>query len=142
MLRSVPTPRRRALRACTGLMAAALATLGLAPLPAQAQVQRLFPYQALRGEMVFTAPPAVTLNGQATQLAPGAHIRDTQNMGVSYGTLEGRKATVNYTVDQLGQPKEVWLLTPEELARKPWPRTEAERSTWQFDYVSQTWTRP
>src|SRR5574343_403909 len=118
MLRSVPTPRRRALRACTGLMAAALATLGLAP------------------------PPAVTLNGQATQLAPGAHIRDTQNMGVSYGTLEGRKATVNYTVDQLGQPKEVWLLTPEEIARKPWPRNEAERSAWQFDYVSQTWTRP
>ena len=114
----------------------------LAAAPALAQVQRLFPYQALRGEMVFDAPPAVRLNGQPSQLSPGAHIRDTQNMAVLYGALEGQKLVVNYTTDQLGQPKEVWILTPAEAARKPWPRTEAERLSWQFDYVGQTWTQP
>ena len=119
-----------------------LAGTALAAAAAQAQVQRLFPYTALRGEIAFTAPPAIALNGQPAQLAPGAHIRDTQNMAVVYGAVEGRKALVHYTVDQLGQPKEVWLLTPDEAAKRPWPRSDAERQAWQFDYVSQTWTRP
>jgi hypothetical protein len=123
---------------CAPLMLAAV----LVASPALAQVQRLFPYQALRGEISFDAPPTVRVNGQTTQLAPGAHIRDAQNMGIVFGTLEGSKAVVNYTVDQLGQPKEIWVLTAEEAARKPWPRTDAERQAWQFDYVGQTWTQP
>ncbi|MBQ0932290.1 hypothetical protein KAK07_13960 [Ideonella sp. 4Y16] len=126
------------LRSVSVLLAATL----VAAAPALAQVQRLFPYQALRGEIAFDAPPTVRLNGQTTQLAPGAHIRDAQNMGIVFGALEGTKAVVNYTVDQLGQPKEIWVLTADEAARKPWPRTDAERQAWQFDYVAQTWTRP
>jgi hypothetical protein len=127
---------------CAPLMLAAALAAVVSASPALAQVQRLFPYQALRGEISFDAPPTVRLNGQAAQLAPGAHIRDAQNMGVVFGALEGRKVVVNYTVDQLGQPKEIWVLTPEEAARKPWPRTDAERQAWQFDYVAQTWTQP
>ena len=66
-----------------GLLAAALAA------PAAAQLQRNFPQNALRGAIVLTDPPDITLNGNAARLAPGARIRGKTNMIELTGGLVG-----------------------------------------------------
>jgi hypothetical protein len=125
---------------CVTLAATALAwSLSL---PLAAQVQRPFPPTALRGDIVFGTPPAVTLNGQPARLAPGARVRGEDNMLILSGALVGRKATVHYTRDGYGQPLEVWILRPQELARKPWPTTPEEAGAWTFDAAAQAWRKP
>ncbi len=110
---------------------------------AAAQVQRNFPQNALRGVITFGGPPQVLLNGKPAQLAPGARIRDLNNMIVMSGAVINLKATVNYTFENAGGLiKDVWLLRPEEIARKPWPETMAEAQTWQFDPAAQAWVKP
>lgn len=123
--------------------AAAVSVFAL-PLAAQAQQQlrRAFPENAYRGVIVFGAPPAVRLDGQDTQLAPGSRVRNPDNMLVLSGELVGNKFIVNYTVDPSGIVKDVWILRDEEVANKPWPRNPAEASQWVFDPVAQTWTKP
>jgi hypothetical protein len=122
------------------------AALGLAALismpHAAAQVPRLFPAQALRGELVGTAPPDVQLNGRAARLAPGARIRNEENRFEVIGTLSGRRLIVHYTTDPGGQLLDIWILTGSERANQPWPVTPAQSQSWQFDPVSQKWTRP
>ena len=118
------------------LLACALA------LPAAAQVQRNFSAKALRGEIVFGTPPEVKLNGKPARLAPGARIRDASNLLLMSGTLVSGKAVVNYTTELEGMLLDVWILSPAEAARKPWPTTEKEAQTWQFDFDTQTWTKP
>jgi hypothetical protein len=113
----------------------------LASLPVAAQLNRRFPRNALRGEMVFTAYPEIMLNGKPARLSPGGRVRDTANMNALPTALAGNRAVVHYTVDSMGFVNEAWVLTREELAR-PWPRTPQEASTWAFDEPSQTWSRP
>lgn len=124
--------------------APALASLLLAvtAAPDAAQAQRLFPANALRGELVVTAPPEATLNRQPVRLAPGARIRDTDNRLVLSGQLVGRKLLVHYTHDLQGNLLDVWLLTPVEAAKKPWPTTPAEAAAWRFDAAAQAWSKP
>jgi hypothetical protein len=111
-------------------------------LPATAQVQRNFSAKALRGEVVFGTPPQVTLNGKPARLAPGARIRDANNMLLMSGTLVGGKALVHYTTELEGMLQDVWILSPAEAARKPWPSTDREAQTWLFNVDNQTWTKP
>ena len=118
------------------------AVLLLATAPAVAQVQRNFPATALRGELRITQPPEVLLNGTPARLAPGARIRDTQNMMVMSGTLAGRPMVVHYTLDTLGLVLDVWVLTEQERARRPWPSTPAQARAWVFNPAAQTWSRP
>lgn len=106
-----------------------------------AQVQRNFPANALRGEMLVVQGAEVRLNGQPARLAPGARIRDTNNLLAMSGAIAGQALAVNYTVESNGLLLDVWLLTPQEKARAPWPRTETEARSWSFDPVGQTWTR-
>ncbi|MGY4827838.1 hypothetical protein ACVNIS_04575 [Sphaerotilaceae bacterium SBD11-9] len=120
---------------------AAFATVAFA-LPAAAQVQRNFPQNALRGTITFGTPPQVALNGKPTQLAPGARIRGLNNLLEMSGALVGAKGAVNYTVDQAGLVKDVWILRKEEIAMKPWPETLEQAQTWSFDPVAQVWTKP
>ena len=40
---------------------------------------------------------------------------------------------VHYTVDTSGLVKDVWILTPEEAASKPWPTRPQEAQAWRFD---------
>jgi hypothetical protein len=101
----------------------------------------VIPANSLRGEIVFSQPPDVTLNGQAARLAPGARIRDTQNLLVLSGNLIGQKWKVNYTVDTYGLLMGVWLLTANEAAQL-WPKTAQEAATWAFDPVTRTWAKP
>jgi hypothetical protein len=110
---------------------------------AQIQFQRSFPQEALRGELTFgTVPPEAKLNDTVTRLAPGARIRGQNNMLVMSDGLRGQTFVVLYTRDLLGQPKDVWMLRPEEISRTPWPTTPEEAKTWRFDATTQIWTKP
>ena len=91
----------------------------LAPLSAQAQgTPRNFPESALRGKLVVTLPPEVTLNGKPDRLSPGARIHDTSNLLVMSGGLLNRELVVNYVRDGHGLIHQVWILTPQEAALK------------------------
>jgi hypothetical protein len=122
------------------LLAAALA---LPSLPTVSQVQRNFPANAFRGEVVFGQPPEVQLNGQPARLAPAARIRHRNNMIVTSGSVVGEKLLVHYTLETTtGLVKEVWVLTDSEAARKPWPRDAKEAQSLRFDALAQTWSKP
>ena len=107
-----------------------------------AQMQRQFPQSALRGEIAFVNPPEVKLNGNAVVLAPGSRIRGQNNMIEMSGALVGMKLWVHYTVDTQGSVMDVWILRPEELAKKPWPANRAQAEAWSFDPTAQAWSRP
>ena len=111
-------------------------------LSAFAQVQRNFPPNALRGELVVGELPQVSVNGAAGALAPGARIRGQNNMLQMSGSLAGAKLLVHYTLDTAGQVKDVWILTADEAAKRPWPRTLMEAEKWEFDSGAQTWSKP
>ena len=127
---------------CVPLAALAPVLALVLALPAAAQSVRKFTAQTLRGELVVMQPPLVTLNGQAAQLAPGARIRGTDNLVRLSGSLVGQKFIVHYTMDTLGNVMDVWVLTPAEFARQPWPATPAQAAAWSFNPDAQTWTAP
>ena len=108
----------------------------------RAQAQRTVGRTALRGELVVVAPPEVRLNGAPVRLAPGARLRSPQNMLVLSGSLLEQKLLVHYTLDGAGQVQDVWILTPAEASRTPWPRTPAEAQAWVFDPTLQRWSKP
>ena len=119
-----------------------LAAAFLLASPAAAQVQRSFPQNALRGTIVFGVAPDVALNGLPARLAPGSRIRDALNMLVVPSAVHGGKFLVHYTVDTYGLIKDVWILTLEEAAKRPWPTTPEEAAAWGFDPIAQVWVRP
>lgn len=129
MFRCVP-------KAC---LAAALSLLLAAS--AAAQTSRPFPASALRGALQVTQAPEVLLNGEPARLSPGARIRGANNMLQMSAALAGQKLLVHYTREPSGLVHEVWILTPDEAARKPWPTTPAEAQRWEFSPAAQTWTR-
>ncbi|NRF66662.1 hypothetical protein HLB44_06670 [Aquincola sp. S2] len=109
--------------------------------PAAAQLPRQFPATALRGVFMVVQPPEVQLNGKPARLAPGARIRGAHGMLQMSGSLIGHKLLVHYTIDSSGNLHDVWVLTPAEAARKPWPTTPAEAQHWSFDWGAQHWTK-
>ena len=129
---------RRLCRALLMLLALASPVLSLV----HAQAVRNFPATALRGEMLIGASSVVLLNGSPTRLAPGVRIRDEGNLILLSDMLQGRKLVVNYTTDLHGQPLDVWILTPAERARVPWPRNLTEAAAWRFDFDAQAWFKP
>ncbi len=129
--------------AVTALLAGALLS---APCAVFAQMQpdhRVFPAQALRGELVVTQPPEVMVNGKADRLAPGVRIRNTGNLIVPAQMLADQTLTVHYTREATtGLLQDIWVLRPSELDNKPWPRSPREAQAWTFDTASQRWTKP
>jgi len=121
------------------VIAAVAAVCIVAPAAAQ---QRGFPQNALRGALTFTSMSDAMLNGHPARLAPGLRIRGQNNMLAMSGSLLGLKLLVHYTLDMQGLINNVWILTPEEAANKPWPTTPAEAQAWSFDPVAQVWTKP
>ncbi|HUG24597.1 hypothetical protein [Piscinibacter sp.] len=109
---------------------------------AAAQPQRNFPQHALRGALTITSPADAVLNGKPARLAPGLRIRGQNNMLEMSGGLIGAKLLVHYTTDIDGLVKDVWVLTPAEAAKKPWPATTEQATAWTFDPVAQTWAKP
>ena len=122
------------------LMAALALALAMAG-AVSAQTSRPFPAHALRGALVVVQPPEVQLNGQAARLAPGSRIRGADNMVQMSGTLVGAKLLVHYTLDPIGLVQDVWILTPDEAGRKPWPTTPGQAQAWLFNPAAQAWTR-
>lgn len=105
------------------------------------QLTRVLPPTSLRGEVLFSQPPEVVLNGKtAARLAPGARIRGENNMLVMWGMLIGKKIKVNYTIDTYGLLMDVWILRPDELAQL-WPSTPAEAAKWTYDPLKKTWSK-
>ena len=117
------------------------AALFACALPAAAQTQRNFPATALRGELVVLQPPQAQLNGRPARLAPGARIRGDNNLLVVSGAIARQRLLVHYTLDNLGQLHEIWVLTPGEIAR-PWPTTPEQARAWAFDPAGQASSRP
>ena len=109
--------------------------------PAAAQTSRPFPQTALRGALQITLPPEALLNGQPARLSPGARIRGANNMLQTSAAWVGQLLLVHYTQDPSGLVHDVWVLTPDEAARKPWPSNAAEAQRWEFNPAAQTWTR-
>ncbi|WP_157900309.1 hypothetical protein [Rhodoferax koreensis] len=108
----------------------AWAWLALAGGPVQAQEIRNFPPAAMRGRLLVTTPPQVQLDGKADVLAPGARIRNTQNMLVTSAALVGQEVRVNYTRETTtGMLQEVWVLTDAEAALR---RPGSERPWYNF----------
>jgi hypothetical protein len=120
----------------------AFALLAALVLSLPAHAQRIFENNALRGELVVKAPPEALLNGKPVRLSPGVRIRNQQNLIQLSGSLLEQRLVVNYTLDGMGQLREVWLLTDEEARRLPWPRTQEESQRWSFDPTLQRWTKP
>ena len=113
---------------CVGI-ACAGATFSLT-LQAQT-IQREFPAAALRGTLVVTAPPVVSLDGQTDKLSPSARIRAENNMIALSGSLVGQQLVVNYTRDAAGLVNEVWVLTAQEARLKR--ATKARSSNFFFE---------
>ena len=94
------------------------AALSLAAAAAFAQgIVREAPKDVKPGRITVTAPPEVTLNGQAERLSPGARIRNLNNLVVLSGSLVGQNLPVVYKRDAAGLVHEVWLLTEDEYAK-------------------------
>jgi hypothetical protein len=125
------------IRIATALLVTACIAVG-----AQAQTQRAFPQNALRGSLVIGIAPDIVLNGDRGGLAPGSRIRDAANMVVVPSALIGGPYLVHYTLDSSGLVKDVWILRPDEAAVQPWPRTREEAAAWRFDPVGQVWSKP
>jgi hypothetical protein len=125
------------IRTATALLAAVCIVV-----PAAAQVQRAFPQNALRGSLVIGTAPEIVLNGERARLAPGARVRDANNMVTVPSALVGGPYLVHYTVDTSGLVKDVWILRPDEAQVQPWPRTLQEAQAWRFDPVGQVWSKP
>jgi hypothetical protein len=79
---------------------------------------RLFPMKTQRGHITFINPPHVDINGQSRRLGPGTRIHDAKNNRLIFAnTLKGKDFMVNYVLDGTGTIREIWILTPEEIAQ-------------------------
>ena len=127
---------RCVLKPLLGLALSVLLCGGLA-----AQTSRPFPATALRAELLVTQAPELLLNGEAAKLSPGARIRGVNNMLQMSASLTGQPLLVHYTREPSGLVHEVWILSPEEAERKPWPSSPEQAQRWLFNPAAQTWIR-
>lgn len=111
MNRCFESRARAALLACAVLAGSTLVPL----LPAAAQgFVREAPKDVVRGQLVITAPPLVTLDGKPDRLSPGSRIRGVNNLLLLSASVVGQTLPVVYRRDAAGLIHEVWVLTPEE----------------------------
>jgi hypothetical protein len=76
---------------------------------------RAIPAEAKRAFIRHVQESRVTVDGKPMQLAPGATIRNAQNLLTVPVSIPRDGAWAEYTMDGNGQISRVWLLTPEEL---------------------------
>jgi hypothetical protein len=93
----------------------ALLILWFAAGPAAAQFRNI-PVDAKRAEMRHVQDMQVELDGKPMKLAPGAQIRNPNNLIILPMALPAG-AKVKYTVDAAGEIARVWILSDEEAAR-------------------------
>ena len=92
---------------------ALLATCACSMVSAQDTV-RQFPQGVRAGTLVVTAPPALTIDGTALRLSPGARIQGPDNMQISSAAIIGQPFLVYFLRDGLGQVTRVWILSETE----------------------------
>lgn len=95
-----------------GLLALAVA------LPALA-FERPFPPHVKRGKLTPAYYPDIIIDGKARRLAPSSRIFNRDNLIEMPASLRGKDIVVNYAEDGDGNIDQVWMLTPDEAARKP-----------------------
>jgi hypothetical protein len=111
MNRCLESRVRTVLLACAVLAGSTLIAL----LPAFAQgIVREAPKDVVRGHLIVTAPPQVTLDGKPDRLSPGSRIRGIDNMLILSASVVGQTLPVLYRRDAAGLIHEVWVLTPAE----------------------------
>jgi len=79
---------------------------------------RQIPANTERGWLRHVQESVITIDDKQVQLAPGATIRNQQNMIVVPVSLPREGALAEYQLDASGQVARAWLLTPEEAARE------------------------
>ena len=99
------------------LLAALLILLSTAT-AAQQQFLRSIPADAKRGIMSHVHDTIVELDGKRVRLSHGAQIRGQMNT-IVLPTALPPKSLVKYQFDQAGHVHRVWILTPQEAAKKP-----------------------
>ena len=92
------------------------ASLWAGPIIAQIRSAPI-PDDAKLGYIRHVQQMAVTMSRRPMQLAAGATIRDQRNLIVVPMAVPQDGAWAAFTLDSSGQISQVWLLTPEELAR-------------------------
>jgi hypothetical protein len=78
---------------------------------------RTLPPEAQLAHMSFIEANAVDVDGSRMELSPGAQIRDESNRIILPVALPPA-SLVCYVVDADGRVHRVWILTPEEAARR------------------------
>ena len=78
---------------------------------------RTIPGDAKRARMSPVQEQIVVLDGKRQMLAPGVRIRDAQNRIIVPNALPAN-SLVRYRRDSSGAINEVWILTPDEAARR------------------------
>jgi hypothetical protein len=78
---------------------------------------RNIPEDAERGRIRHVQDMVVEIGGRAQRLAPGAQIRDAENRLIVPAALPAG-AAVKYVLDGTGMVRRIWILTPEEAARR------------------------
>ena len=99
------------------LLAALLVLLSTAT-AAQQQFLRAIPADAKRGVMSHVHDTMVEIDGKPARLTQGAQIRGQSNT-IVLPTALPPKSLVRFQVDQAGHVDRVWILTPQEAAKKP-----------------------
>ena len=78
---------------------------------------RSIPDEAKRGEVRHLHDMLIEIDGVRQRLAPGAQIRDASNR-VIVPTALPAGAQVKYVMNGQGHVRQVWILTPEEAAKR------------------------
>jgi len=129
-------------RALAATLAAALLCVTAPPALAQV-VARHFTQNTLRGDLIVQAFPVVMIDGRTLRMAPGARVMSDTDHLIQPASLTGQTVTVNYTFEATtGLVMQIWVLNAAELANTYWPHTPQQAAGLNFDWATQTWSRP
>lgn len=87
-------------------------------LAAPAWAGRMFPADAKPGELQGMTFPQARINDKIYRMAPGLRIRDTNNR-IVVPNAAPTTGKVMYQLDTTGNLLQMWVLTPDEIARLP-----------------------
>ncbi len=87
--------------------------------------ERSFPPGAKRGELKAHEYPRYQIGKAIYRISAGGRIFNEQNMIIMPVSLQRQTAQVMYLIDMNGNLSALWLLTREEAARYPLPKSSA-----------------